>query len=99
MLAYPFRFRANGRGAEVADDSDEAYAQQIALLLLIRPGERPLLPEYGTPDPVYDVQGVDPALVTAAIAAFGPPVTVTDVTQAQVAGQPGVADVVVSFNS
>lgn len=80
MLAHPFRIQGNGRAATVDDDSDEADAQQIAMLLLTRRGERPLVPEYGTVDPTFDTAGTDPGDIAASIAAFGPAVDVTDVT-------------------
>lgn len=79
MLAHPFRFLGNGRAATVVDDSDEADAQLIACLLLTRRGERPLAPEYGTTDPTFDVTGTNPGDIAASVAAWGPPVDVTDV--------------------
>ncbi len=96
MLAWPFRVRPNGRVATVEDDSDEAVAQQLALLMLIEPGERPLVPEYGVPDPTYDLAGADGTTITAAIAAFGPQVTVDDVTETATA-DPTASDVRITF--
>lgn len=78
MLRHPFTINSNGVAATVEDDTDSATAQEIAFLLLTRQGERPLLPEYGSPDPTYDLGGVD--AVAATVAAFGPDVTITDVT-------------------
>lgn len=81
MLAFPFALRPNGRVAEVADDSDESAAQQIAMLILTRVGERPMVSEYGTPDPTFDIYGVGDADIAAIVAAFGPPVSVLTVDE------------------
>lgn len=93
-LRHPFTIQANGRAAVLDDDSDEAAAQEIAFLLLTRPGERPLLPEYGTPDPTYDTTGS--AALAAQVAAFGPTVNVTDVTQTA-PSDTGTSDLTVTF--
>ena len=95
MLAFPFQIRLNGRAALVADDSEECDAQQIAFLLLTRIGERPLAPEYGTPDPTFDVRGSSEADITAAIAAMGPTVDVDSVTVTPTAD--GTSSVEITF--
>lgn len=48
LLAFPFRLRPDGSAATVLDGTDEAHAQDVALLCLTRKGERPLVPDYGT---------------------------------------------------
>lgn len=87
MLAFPFRVLPNGRVAQVEDDSDESAAQELALLLLTRTGERPLIPDYGTTDPAYDTTGATRDDVIAAVSAFVPDVEVVDVTQTSAQGQ------------
>lgn len=77
LLAYPFRLRPDGSAATVTDGTDDAYRQEIALLCLTRKGERPLVPDYGTTDPVADL--LDVAELNAALATFGPAVTIDDV--------------------
>lgn len=93
-LRHPLTFASNGRALTVEDATDPAVAQEIAFLLLTRVGERPMLPEYGTPDPTYDTAG--PAAVAATVAAFGPDVTITDVTSSDPVN--GLADLVVTFD-
>lgn len=78
ILSHPFRLLPDGSAATVEQDTDEANAEQLAVLLLTRPGERDLAPGYGVSDPAF--AGVDPSEVVAAVNAFGPDVTVTAVT-------------------
>lgn len=96
MLAFPFRIQANGRAALVGDESDESDAQQIAFLLMTRVGERPLNPEYGTPDPTFDTTGVSEADIAAQVAAMGPPVDLTGVSLTPTAD--GLATVEITFS-
>lgn len=93
-LRHPFGFTPTGRAATLPAGSDEAAAQEIAFLLMTRPGERPLLGDYGSPDPTYDVDGT--ATVAATVAAFGPTVEVTDLTVTPV--NDGLADLEITFN-
>jgi hypothetical protein len=51
-LKVPFRFK-NGEIEKVLDNTDEYYAQLLALTVQILPGELPLTPEYGVPDPAF----------------------------------------------
>lgn len=95
MLAFPFRFLPNGRAAMVEDESDASDAQEIAFLLLTRVGERPLAPEYGSPDPTFNTEGVSEADIAAAIAAFGPPVDVELVAERATAD--GMSAVEITF--
>ncbi len=81
MFAHPFRFRPSRRISLVPDESDESDAQEIAILLLTRREERPLAPEYGTLDPTFNTAGVDTGDIAASIAAFGPAVDVSEVTE------------------
>lgn len=92
-LRHPFTVLPNGRAAQLTQDSDAAAAQELAFLLLTRRGERPLLPEYGAPDPTYDVTGVD--AVAAHVAAFGPDITIVDVDDTP--NEPGAATLTITF--
>jgi phage baseplate assembly protein W len=76
ILAHPLRLA--GTALEVVDQaSDAGNAQQLAILLSTRRGERPLVPTFGTSDPTY--ADVDDAELTATVATFGPPVDVITV--------------------
>lgn len=76
-FAHPFRVLPNGEFATVPADSDLAYAEELAVLALTRREERPLVPDYGTADPVGD--GYDEADVIAQAELYGPPVRVLSV--------------------
>lgn len=64
IYAWPMRVTA-GRLVTIDARSAEAQRQHVAVLLTTRPGERVVVPAYGTPDPVgvrdYDVQAVEAA--------------------------------------
>jgi hypothetical protein len=77
-LAHPLRLSALGDLITLPGDTVAAYAQEVAILVLTRRGERPLAPGYGIDDPV--VVGVDPAQVAAGLELYGPPVTADSVT-------------------
>lgn len=70
VIAHPFRLAAGGAVAVVDDRSDAGLAQEIAVLVATRKGERPLVPGYGLTDPVFDQ--VDVAQINAALTAYGP---------------------------
>lgn len=77
LLSHPFRLEPNGHVAKVEDDTEEAYAEGIAILALTRKGERPLVPGFGLTDPTFD--GLSLSELNIALADYGPPVEVTDV--------------------
>lgn len=76
ILSYPFRV-AGDRIASVDQTSDEANAEQLAVLILTRPGERSMAQSYGVPDPAFGV--LTAGDVAAAVAIFGPPVTIESI--------------------
>lgn len=76
LISHPFRLEANGAVATVEDDTDEAYAEGIAILCLTRQGERPLVPGFGITDPTFT--GLDLAELNVLLGDYGPPVEVTD---------------------
>jgi len=54
-MRVPFRFRG-GEIEKNVDNTDEYYAQLLALTAQIVPGELPLSPEYGVADPTFSEQ-------------------------------------------
>ncbi len=77
ILSHPFRVGGNGSIATVDQNSDQANAEQIAILVLTEIGERPLIPGFGITDPTFS--SLDPAEVAAGLTAYGPDVQVIDV--------------------
>lgn len=77
VLSHPFRIGANGRAVTVEQDTDDQRAELLAALILTRPGERPLAPGFGIPDPAF--VGIDVATIEATTNVFGPAVRVTAV--------------------
>jgi len=77
VLSYPFRIGPNGSAATVEQDSDDHKAEQLAALVMTRPGERDLVPGFGIPDPTF--VGIDIAALEGAAAVFGPDVKITEV--------------------
>ena len=77
ILSVPFRLTPAGRAATVEQHSADGRAEQLAVLLRTRRGERSLVPAFGVPDPAFSEVTV--AQVAAAVAMFGPPVTIEDV--------------------
>lgn len=65
MIAFPIRLDGSGRLASVGDYTPEAARQLVRAVVSTRPGERPLAPGYGIPDPTDGIEvGVIAALVT-----------------------------------
>lgn len=77
LIAYPFRLSAAGDVVTVEEGTDEQHAQEIAVGVLTRRGERPLVPDFGIADPVF--VGFDEEALLLQIDLFGPPVEVTAV--------------------
>jgi hypothetical protein len=95
VLAHPLRLLPNGSLGTVETDTDAHHAQELAVLVSTRRGERPLAPTFGITDPAF--AGVDPAELAAQVAVFGPPVTITGVTTTY--NDTGdTADVLVTFD-
>lgn len=85
IISHPFRLDRVGNVATVGQDTEQADAEQLAILALTRVGERTLVPAFGMTDPVF--ADFDVADFVAGVATFGPPVTITDVTT-----EPATAD-------
>lgn len=77
LLSHPFRLETSGNIATVTDDTDQAYAEGLAVLLLTRVGERVLVPGFGTADATFDEVSITE--INAALADYGPPIQVTDI--------------------
>lgn len=77
LIAYPFRLSPSGSVVTVEEGTDEQYAQELAVAVLTRTGERPLVPDFGIDDPVFI--GFDAEALRLHIDLFGPPVDVNDV--------------------
>lgn len=77
ILSYPFRLQTNGEAATVEQGSDEANAEQLAVLVLTRIGERALVPSYGVEDPAFGALTLGD--VVAGVAMFGPDVQIESV--------------------
>lgn len=78
LISFPPRLGPQGNFVTLDDDSSDYYAEELALILLVRPGERPQAPDFGTTDPTFD--RVDVNEFTLKVATYGPPVNILDVT-------------------
>ena len=92
ILSHPFRLDPQGRVVTVTQGSDQANAEQLAILLGTIQGERQTVPGFGIPDPAFN--GLRAGVVTALVAAYGPAVRIVSVTST-VAGNE--TDVTVAF--
>lgn len=54
LISHPFRLSRNGGIATIDDSEDEYIAERIAIIIATRPGERPMVPLFGTDDPAFD---------------------------------------------
>lgn len=95
LISYPFRVAPDGSVETVDDGSDEHFAQELAVAVLTRPGERPLVPDFGVADPTF--AGFDSEALALHVDLFGPPVTIDGVRVRFV--NEHTQDVVVEFSS
>lgn len=72
ILSHPFRLLGNGSAATVEQSSDEANAEQLAVLALTRRGERPMAPGFGVGIDAFSRP--DAAELAAGVALYGPSV-------------------------
>jgi hypothetical protein len=95
LISFPFRILATGDVATVERGSDAEVREAIAVLLLTQPGERPLAPGYGTPDPAY--AGLSLGGIQLGLDTYGPDgITVEDVATAPLTDT--TAETVVSWS-
>lgn len=94
LLSFPFRLNAIGSVAALADDSEEYYGEELAVLVSTVPGERKLVPTYGMTDPTFDQ--FDPAELELKVSLFGPPVRISNVVAAWTGA--GQQDVIIEYD-
>lgn len=78
VMAFPFQVSPKGNIATVDDTTAAGQAQAIGVLISTRVGERVMVQSFGLTDPVF--VGVSAPELTAAIAKWGPDVTVDGIT-------------------
>lgn len=81
VISFPFRLDTTGAVATVESDSDQEIEEEIAVAMLVRPGERIQCPTFGVNDPAFD--GFVLGALQRHLLDFGPDITVTQVGQAQ----------------
>lgn len=79
IISHPFRL-AGGSVATVDEVTERASAEQLAVLVLTKRGERVLVPLFGVIDPAFSSEGIELADVSIAAQTFGPEVTLTDLS-------------------
>lgn len=92
ILSHPFRLLANGAAATVEQDTDAGDAEQIAVLILTRRKERPLVSGFGMTDPTFG--GFDVGELAAGVTIYGPPRPIADVVVRVDTGDAQIVDVV-----
>lgn len=78
LISFPFRLDPTGSVATVEQDGDAEIGEQIALAMLVRPGERIQVPTFGVKDPAF--VGFEMGALQRHLDDFGPQVDVTTVT-------------------
>lgn len=78
LISFPFRLNNAGTVAVLEDGTEDYYAEQLAVLVLTRPGERSMVPDFGVTDPAFD--GFNDEELGAKIDMFGPPIKLSEVT-------------------
>lgn len=78
LISFPFRLDGTGSVATVEQDSDADVDEQIALAMLVRPGERIQVPTFGVADPAF--VGFQLGMLQRHLADFGPHVDVTNLS-------------------
>lgn len=94
LIAYPFRVAGTGEVMTAQDGTADYHAMELAVALLTRPGERELVPSFGTADPAFD--GFDADALSLHVSIFGPPVSIEQVESEFI--DETTQDVVVSFD-
>lgn len=81
VISFPFRLDPTGAVATVEQDSDAEIEEEIALAVLVRPGERIQCPTFGVLDPAF--VGFELGALQRHLLDFGPDVQVVSVGQAR----------------
>lgn len=95
LIGYPFRLDNAGSVATFLEGSDEQLAQELAVAVLTKQGERSLVPSFGIADPAF--VGFEQDALLMHIELFGPPVSIDAVTTRFI--DDDTQDVVVEFSS
>ena len=77
LISHPFRLRPNGTVYTVDQNSGDADAQQVAMILLTKIGERQAVPGFGVTDYTFTVPDVNQ--IVGAISLYYPGVTLENV--------------------
>ena len=77
LISHPFRLRPNGTVYTVDQNSGDADAQQVAMILLTKIGERQAVPGFGVTDYTFAVPDVNQ--IVGAISLYYPGVTLENV--------------------
>lgn len=83
VISFPFRLDPTGSVATVEQDSDTEIEEEIAVAMLVRPGERIQAPSFGVADPAFE--GFTLGALQRHLNDFGPDIQVTEVGQALLA--------------
>jgi phage baseplate assembly protein W len=103
-IAFPFRIGPDG-GIAYVEDPYRTALQHLVQLILTRPGERIMLPGFGTEaanllfDNINEVTGVELAMrVTAAIALWEPAIKIHDIRPSLRAMGEGALTLTIQFS-
>lgn len=77
LIGFPFRVTNTGSVAVRSDGSEQCYTEELAILMLTKPGERELVPQYGISDPSFDDFTKSELLQRANM--FCPDIQITDI--------------------
>jgi hypothetical protein len=69
-IGFPFRITPKGEVSTVQQGSDAEVRQTIAVLILTRLGERYMVPQFGTPDPL--MASIASGDIQVGLDSFGP---------------------------
>lgn len=98
VLAFPFRIDPNsGQAASVLVGGQQEAAEAVAMLALVRLGERELCPGFGIPDPAYTDDVDIAAEVQSGLRLWGPDDVSVTSGSITLDAKTGVADVALSF--
>lgn len=94
LISFPPRLSPQGDFVTRADGDPNLYAEELAVIISTRPGERELVPLFGLSDPAFDA--VDADELSSQVGLFGPPVAILSLVT--VVTGPGSVDCTVSFD-
>jgi hypothetical protein len=78
LISHPFRLGPTGSIVVHEQDSDDCYAELLAVMIGTRPGERDQVPQFGINDPTFST--IDPHELTSKLSVFGPPLQIQGIT-------------------